>query len=255
MPLLPRPPGETFVSWYNTGVFILWPPMNVATKHEWRGAEHIGSYGDGLVLGVNHISWFDPFAVAHFVNDNGRSVRFLAKAALFDVPVGNRVLKGTDQIPVYRASGDAAAAVDAAVQAVDDGECIIVYPEGTITRDPDLWPMTAKTGAARIALTTRKPLVPVAQWGAHEVMAPYKVEANLIPRKTMRFLAGEPVDLSDLYDLELSGEVLAVATNRLMDAITGLLAELRGEEPPEGRWSMKAEQREPRGPTSLPELP
>ncbi len=251
MRVLPRPTGETFLSWYNAGVFILWPPIRLLTKQDWRGTDRLGVQGDGMVLAVNHISWFDPFALAHFINDSGRSVRLLAKDSVFDVPIGGQILKGTKQIPVYRGTGDAAAAVDAAVEAVESGECVAVYPEGTITRDPDLWPMSGKSGAARIALRTRKPVIPVAQWGAHEVMAPYRLELNVVPRKTMHFWTGEPVDLSDLYDAEPTPEVLGAATNRIMDAITSVLSEIRGVPAPDERWDLKEGRRLPRGPVAV----
>jgi len=249
---LPKlPEGEELLSYYAAGMAILWPPFMAITKRDWRGAENLGDQGDGMVLAINHNSWFDPLAVIHFINDNGRSVRVLAKAELFDMPFGGRFIRGTHQIPVFRDTGDAVGAVAAAVDAVNAGDCVLVYPEGTITRDPDLWPMTGKTGAARIALATRKPLVPAAQWGAHEVMPPYRMEMNLLPRKTMRVRAGSPVDLSDLYDLEPTSEVLAVATNRLMRAIAGLLGEIRGEDPPAERWNLKSGRREPVGPVDL----
>ena len=76
----------------------------------------------------------------------------------------------------------------------------MVYPEGTITRDPDLWPMTGKSGAARIALATGCPVIPVGQWGAHQLLAPYSKKPDLFPRKKIIVLAGDPVDLSDLLD-------------------------------------------------------
>ena len=243
MRLLPRPKGESLVSWYSAAVGIIWPGMMLSHLRDWQGQAHLGVPGDGLVVAVNHISWFDPFVMAHFMNDNGRAPRFLAKSSVFDVPVGGAILKGAKQIPVYRESDNAAKAVEAAVDAVNNGEAVLIYPEGTITRDPDLWPMHGRTGAARIALATRRPVVPVAQWGAHEIMAPYKVEANLWPPKTVHVWAGPPVDLSDLYGTEVTDDVLALATDRIMDAITIQLADIRGEEPPLGRWDIKRERR------------
>ena len=249
--LIPRPDGESFLSWYNAGLTILWPGLEFWTKSDWRGVHNLGSPGDGLVVAANHISWFDPLVLAKFVNDSGRSPRFLAKSSVFELPLAGQIFKGADQIPVFRESSNAAGAVSAAIDAVNNGECVVMYPEGTITRDPDIWPMTGKTGAARIALYTRKPLIPVAQWGAQEVMAPYKLEANLWPRKTMHMVAGDPIDLSDLYDLELTEEVFQAATNRLMDTITDMLSQLRGETPPDHRWSMSADTYVPRGPTQV----
>src|SRR5690606_26072419 len=130
--------------------------------------------------------------------DNGRPPRYLAKEAVFRVPVVGRIIKGAGQIPVYRETVDAARSVRDAVAAVEAGECVVVYPEGTITRDPELWPMTGKTGAARIALTTGAPVIPLGMWGAQDVMPPYRARLRLLPRKTMRVIAGEPVDLDDL---------------------------------------------------------
>lgn len=144
------------------------------------------------------------------------------------MPFVGWILKDTGQIPVVRGTRDAALSVQAAVDAARRGECVVVYPEGTITKDPQMWPARAKSGAARIALTAGVPLVPMAQWGAQEVMGPYRKEFKILPRKTMHVLVGPPVDLEDLRDRELTAEVLSIASQRLMDAITDLLRDLRG---------------------------
>jgi 1-acyl-sn-glycerol-3-phosphate acyltransferase len=251
VPLVSTPDAEPVLSWYTVAATILRPPMELFTKRDWQGGEHLGAPGQGIVVAVNHISWFDPFAVAHFVNDAGRSPRLLAKASLFDVPVGGAILRGVRQIPVTRDDGSAAGALEEAVAAVRGGECVVVYPEGTITRDPELWPMTGRTGAARIALATGCPLVPVAQWGAHEVMRPYRTEARLLPRKTMRLRAGRPIDLADLAGEPSSAAAVLAATNRLMAAITAELAALRGEAPPAQPWDRRAGRRVPAGPVDL----
>jgi 1-acyl-sn-glycerol-3-phosphate acyltransferase len=163
--------------------------------------------------------------------DNGRPPRFLAKDSLFRVPVVGWILRHAGQIPVVRGTRDAAAAVEAAVDAARSGECVIVYPEGTITKDPDLWPMAAKTGAARIALTAGVPVIPMAHWGAQDVMGPYRKEFKAFPRKTMHVLIGAPVDLDDLRtDGEPDAEALREATDRVMSAITALLRDVRKEQ-------------------------
>ncbi|MGI9195946.1 MAG: lysophospholipid acyltransferase family protein, partial [Candidatus Nanopelagicales bacterium] len=105
------------------------------------------------------------------------------------------------------------------------------YPEGTITKDPDMWPMVAKTGAARIALTARVPVIPMAHWGAHTVMRPYRKELRILPRKTMHVIVGPPVALDDLYDKPLDADTLHEATERIMAAITDMLRQLRKENP------------------------
>src|SRR5690606_31058492 len=130
------------------------------------------------------------------------------------------IIAKTGQIPVYRESGQAAGAFRAAVDAIRAGRCVAIYPEGTLTRDPDLWPMTGKTGAARVALETQCPVIPVAQWGAQEILARYAKKPKIFPRKVMHVRAGPPVDLADLYGLPLTALVLKDATERIMAAIT-----------------------------------
>jgi 1-acyl-sn-glycerol-3-phosphate acyltransferase len=95
--------------------------------------------------------------------------------------------------------------------------------------------MDGKTGAARIALSTKAPVIPVAHWGAQFVLAPYSKKLKLFPRKTMIVAAGKPVELSDLYDQEITGELLKEATSRIMDAITNELAIIRNQTPPAQR--------------------
>ncbi len=216
-------------------VAIVEPVLLLLTKRRWRGGENIPATG-GCVLAVNHISHLDPLTCGHFVYAWGRIVRFLAKAELFDIPVLGRIVRSAEQIPVYRMTTDASRSFSAAVEAVRRGECVIVYPEGTITRQPDLWPMTGKTGAARIALSAGVPVIPVAQWGAHRILAPYAKRPHLFPRRTISMSAGTPVDLTDLRDQPLTPEVLQVATSRIMDDITGLLEEIRGERAPVERF-------------------
>lgn len=220
-------------------IAVVRPALILLTKRDWRGQQHIPAKG-GCVVAVNHVSEFDPLTVAHFVVDNGRLPRFLGKAEVFRVPVVGRILRAAGQIPVYRQSADAGRAFSAAVATVDAGRCLILYPEGTITRDPDLWPMAGKTGAARIALATNCPLIPVAQWGPQKVLAPYSWRLKLLPRKVIQVRAGEPVDLGDLAGHPLSADVLREATKRLLDTITALLEEIRGEEAPQVRFDPKA---------------
>jgi 1-acyl-sn-glycerol-3-phosphate acyltransferase len=149
------------------------------------------------------------------------------------------MLTHAEQIPVYRRSTQAAEAFRAAVDAVHEGKCVPIFPEGTLTRDPDLWPMTGKTGAARVALTTGCPLIPVAQWGPQEILAPYGRRVRLLPRRTMHVWAGPPVDLSDLQGKPLDRAVLGEATERLLDAITALLEQIRGEHAPAERFDTR----------------
>lgn len=223
---------------YRLAVAIVRPLMLLLTKRDWRGWEHFPASG-GFVVAPNHVSHVDPLAFAHYLYDSGHPPFFLGKVAVFRVPVVGAILRGAQQIPVYRNTGRATDAFRAAVGAVESGKCVGVYPEGTLTRDPGLWPMVGKTGAARIALTTRCPVIPVAQWGPQEILAPYSKRPHLLPRKTMHVLAGPPVDLSDLHDHPLDAAVLREATARIMAAITALLVELRGEPAPAERFDSR----------------
>jgi len=210
---------------------LLRPPLMVLTGRDWRGQEHIPPSG-GCVVVTNHISHFDPLSFAHFVNDAGRAPRFLAKSSVFELPLVGSIIRNAGQIPVYRETRDATTAFRAAVEAVEAGECVAIYPEATLTRDPDLWPMVGKTGAARVALATGCPVVPIAQWGAHEVLAPYSKVPHLLPRKTVHVWAGPPVDLGDLRGRDLTADLLRQATERVTLAVTRLLEEMRGESAP-----------------------
>ncbi len=220
-------------------VSVLRPPLMLLTKRDWRGLENIPREG-GFVISPNHFSYFDPLSFAHFVYDSGRPPRFLAKEAVFRIPVIGKLFTAADQIPVYRNSADAASAFRRAVVAVREGKCVAIFPEGTLTRDPALWPMRGKTGAARVALETHCPVIPVAQWGAQEVLARYSKRPRLLPRKTMHVVAGPPVDLSDLYERPIDAATLREATDRIMADITVLLEGLRGEQAPALRFDPKA---------------
>jgi len=212
--------------------------MMTFTKQDWDGAEHLPTEG-GFVVSPNHLSYVDPIAFAHFLYDNGHPPFFLAKDALFRIPLAGRILVAAQQIPVYREGDQANLAFRAAVAAIKAGKCVPIFPEGTLTRDPQLWPMTGKTGAARVALTTRCPVIPVAQWGPQEVLAPYAKRLRLFPRKTMHIVAGPPVELSDLYDRELDGPTLRLASDRIIADITALLEQLRGETAPAQRFDLR----------------
>ncbi|WP_460744607.1 lysophospholipid acyltransferase family protein [Mariniluteicoccus endophyticus] len=214
------------------------------TRQEWQGSENIPQTG-GAIFVVNHISNFDPLSYGHYVAFSGRYPRFLAKEQIFKVPGLGWVATNAGQIMVRRGGPQAAQSVEAAVEAVNAGKTVSIYPEGTITADPLEWPMTPKSGAARIALATGAPVIPVGQWGANHVMPGKKLTfPRLLPRKTMKVKAGTPVDLSDLLGRPATPETIAEASERIIRAITDIVAELRGEQPPTTRWNIRLGRRE-----------
>jgi len=229
MAMLPMGP------WMHTAAWIIKPVLLVFTRRDWRGLEHVPREG-GVILAANHISHADPLTLCDYVIYGAHRIpRFLAKDTLFR---GNgyvaRTMRGAKQIPVYRRTADASLALRDAVSALERGECVVIYPEGTVTRDPDKWPMLAKTGVARLALLSGAPVVPVAQWGIHEVLDSYRRPGlRLLPPKRNAALAGPPVDLSRWQGRELTADVLRGATADVMSAVTALVEQLRGEKAPE----------------------
>ncbi|MFJ4833228.1 lysophospholipid acyltransferase family protein [Streptomyces sp. NPDC088747] len=238
--------------WYRFAAVLCKPPLVVLIKRDWRGIENIPADG-GFITAVNHNSHVDPFMYGHYQYNTGRVPRFLAKSSLFGKGFVGAAMRGTGQIPVYRETTDALSAFRAAIDAVERGECVAFYPEGTITRDPGQWPMTGKTGAARVALQTRCPVIPVAQWGANELLPPYAKKLHVLPRKTHRVLAGPPVDLSRFYDKEMSPDVLKEATETIMAAITAQLETIRGEKSPHAPYDPRRERIEQRRRTATVE--
>jgi 1-acyl-sn-glycerol-3-phosphate acyltransferase len=140
-------------------------------------------------------------------------------------------LRGGRHIPVDRkASG--IEAYRAAVESVNRGELVAVYPEGGFANHSDGWPRKAHTGVARMALATGAPVIPVAQWGANQLLPPTAKRPTLVPRATLHVLAGDAVDLSDLVGKQGRRSALQEATDRIMAAVTELLEEVRGETAP-----------------------
>lgn len=209
----------------------------VLTKRDWQGQENLPLTG-GYVLASNHVSHIDPILFGHFQLDHDIAPRYLAKATLFEGPVLGRLMRSARQVPVYRTSpGVAADSVRAACEAVEAGEIITVYPEGTITRDPDGWPMPGRTGAVRIALATGCPLVPVVQWGPQQILWPYTRRPRFFPRTTIQVRVGKPQDLAPFEGRELDEAMLREATDALMNTLTDMMSQLRGEKPRETRES------------------
>jgi 1-acyl-sn-glycerol-3-phosphate acyltransferase len=218
--------------WYRLVVVVAKPLLRMFTRRDHRGVENIPREG-GIIVVANHVSELDPFMVGEFLYDAKRPPRFLAKSSLFRKAPVKWVLEGAQQIPVDRGTVDAAKALEHAVAALHRGECVLIYPEGSATRDPQLWPMKARTGAARLALLSGAPVIPVAQWGPQRIL-PYKARRpKLLPPTTVSVIAGPPVDLSAYAGKPVTAELLRDATTTIMRAIAALLAELRGGTPPE----------------------
>jgi 1-acyl-sn-glycerol-3-phosphate acyltransferase len=208
-------------------------------RFEWYGTENLPAEG-GFIAAANHSSNLDPLTFSLFLVDNGYTPRILAKRSLFTTPVIGSIMRATHMIPVDRGTEKAGESLAAAAAELEKGACVALYPEGTLTRDPDYWPMEGKTGVARMAFASRVPVIPIGQWGVTDVLDRYsKVLKPFGKKKRVQLRVGAPVDLSDLYTEEPSAEVLREATSRVMDAISDLVGESRGETPPKPRFDLR----------------
>jgi 1-acyl-sn-glycerol-3-phosphate acyltransferase len=184
-------------------------------------------------LSPNHYSEIDPIVMGVVVWKLRRTPRFLAKSSLFRVPALGWLLRFTGQIPVEReAGGKLGEPLKAAALLAERGQGVIVYPEGTLTKDPELWPMKGKSGAVRMALEQGIPLYPAAHWGTQNWMGHYAKKIRVFPRTTIDAVVGPPFDLTKYQGKPLTRDVLEKATTELMNEVARLLADLRGEPQP-----------------------
>ncbi len=221
---------------------VIVPVVGLLAKVRIEDAHKLPRDG-AYVLAPNHCSEIDPLIVAVAVWRMGRAPRFMAKESLFRVPVLGWALRATGMVPVARSStaGSAKHTLQVSEQLVRHGRGVIVYPEGTLTRDPDLWPMRGKTGAVRLALTGDIPLIPIAHWGAQEILPRYARRLRLWPpRKLVRVRVGDPVPLDGYRERLTQPAALAEGTTVLMDSLAAMVGDLRGEQPPATRWDPAA---------------
>jgi 1-acyl-sn-glycerol-3-phosphate acyltransferase len=216
--------------WVGSAAAVLYPVSWIGRRVS-TGRERIPREG-GALLVMNHVSHMDPAVDAVFVHRNKRVPRFLGKDSLAAAPIFGKVFLGAGSIPVYRGSASAGDSLRAAHQALREGKVVVIYPEGTITKDPQGWPKRAFTGAARLALDNDVPVIPIARWGTNHILDFYAKKLRVFPRKTVTHAVGEPVDLSAYRDKEQTAAVLREVTDLLMDKVTELLAGIRGQEPP-----------------------
>jgi 1-acyl-sn-glycerol-3-phosphate acyltransferase len=233
---LPKRKSERSFIWYLLAALAL-PLMNVLGRYEILDRHKLPQRG-AFVLAPNHYSEIDPIVMGAAVWYSGRVPRFMAKASLFKVPVLKSLLKASGQIPVERAGAVRGSdPIQAARRLAEQESAVIVYPEGSLTRDPEMWPMRGKTGAVRTALEAGIPLIPAAHWGTQKIMPRYAKRISFWPpRKRVVIKFGDPVDLSQFEGRPLDAQTLNAATDVLMDAITALLEDLRNEKAPAQRW-------------------
>ncbi|HIY85741.1 MAG TPA: 1-acyl-sn-glycerol-3-phosphate acyltransferase [Candidatus Yaniella excrementavium] len=214
------------------GAATLVRPLNMLMmRRDWQGQENLPD--TGMILAANHISDLDPLYMGHMVYSTGRIPHFLAKKELFELPVVGKLLTTMKQVPVDRA-GRSIESLKMAEEVLDRDGVIIIYPEGTTTKDPDMWPQIGKLGMIRLALTTGAPVIPVGQWGVHETLPKGDKTPKVFPRQTSAIRVGPESDLQWLRTMEQPDQrALIDATEQVMSEITSLMAPLRGGTPPD----------------------
>jgi 1-acyl-sn-glycerol-3-phosphate acyltransferase len=230
-----REPGGP---WVALTAVVFYPITLLVARRRMIGLEHVPARGPAMLV-CNHVSYLDPVYTAVFVHRARRTPRFLAKDSLWAVPVLGRIMGGSRQIPVSRGSRDAGTSIEAARRAFADDGVVVIYPEGTITRDPEGWPMAARSGAARLALASDVPVIPTVHWGTLAIYDHYRRRVRPSPfGATVTVRAGAPIDMSDLRarvgEKGPGAALLRETTARMMTAVRELLEEVRGESAPRG---------------------
>ena len=191
-------------------------PLRYGMEWTIEGAHLIPPRGP-VILASNHTSYLDPFALAYVADQRHRRVRFLTKAELFEKRGLGPLLRDMKQIPVLRNTASAAGALDAAVAAIGRGECVAIFPEGTISLD--LEPMEGKSGTARLAAVTGVPVTPVGLWGAHRILFKGR-KPNWQKGVAETAVVGPPVRIAP-------DERTPAATRRIMAAVAACVARAR----------------------------
>jgi 1-acyl-sn-glycerol-3-phosphate acyltransferase len=193
-----------------------------------------------LLFAANHIGDFDPFVIAAALGRLGAVPRIMATGGIMAAPVAGPMLERTGGIRVERGTEVARQAVRVTEVALVHGGHVVAYPEGRVGLAPDGWPERGRTGMARLALGVGVPVLPVSQWGAHEVLQYGNDWGKLrtlvraaVRRPVLRVHVGPPVRLDDLR-LGRVGDANRART-RIAAAITRGLVPLRAAD--RSRWA------------------
>lgn len=224
---------------------IFYPATRLFGRPKLQGMEHLQVPGPVLFVG-NHISLLDPLYTAVTIRKGGRWPHIMAKAGLWKIPVVGKILVKTQTIPVERGGGQGQTALEAATASLREGKAVFIYPDGTISRDPEHWPMKPRPGVAALALSVENlTVVPMAIWGTHLIVPPYAKSKKVrpFPRKDVIVRSGPPIDLSEFVGKEHDARTLRDASYKIMGAVRDLLGEVRGETPPTEFYDQKKAER------------
>jgi 1-acyl-sn-glycerol-3-phosphate acyltransferase len=214
---------------------VLAPLIRLMFRIKTEGIENLPK--GGYILVANHVNYLDPLAFAYSVYIHmKRTPHYLAKEPLFRIPVIGALLPKVGQIPVYRGGKSNEQPLRAAVEFLKAGQVVVVFPEGTLTRDPNQWPMRGKSGAIRLAIELGLPIVPAGHWGIEKILGTYSKRFRPNPFHVVRVKIGQPMFFEHLRKDGISATEMNLATDQVMKRIAGLVGEIRGETPPEELW-------------------
>ena len=214
---------------------VLAPILRLMFNIKTSGKENLPQ--GGYILVGNHLSYLDPFSFAYSVYLQMKRVpHYLAKESIFRIPIIGKILPKVGQIPVYRGGKSNEEPLRAAKEFLKAGQVVVIFPEGTLTRDPDLWPMRGKAGAIRLAVELGLPIVPCGQWGVEKVLGNYSKKFRPNPFHVVKVKIGKPMFFRELEDKTPTSQELADATDKVMREISAIVGELRGETPPAQLW-------------------
>ncbi|MCE5198881.1 MAG: lysophospholipid acyltransferase family protein [Armatimonadota bacterium] len=182
------------------------------------GHENIPNTG-GVLLCGNHVSYIDPPALGA---RTGRPVHFMAKLELFQIPVMGPAIRGVGAFPVKRGTADRGA-LKKAIELLQSGEVVGMFPEGQRTMDGKL--KAAEAGVGMIVLRSKVPVIPVALVNTEKLLPPHSF---LFHFSRVKVVYGKPIHLDDLYD-QGGREAVEEVGRRIMAAIGQILDEYRGK--------------------------
>lgn len=202
---------------YSATRLVLSPVVSLFTGCEVRGREHIPATGR-LIVAANHVAYTDPPLVGFAAR---RELFYLAKEELFHVPVLGPLITAYNAIPIRRGRADVAGMAKA-MEVVRSGRALIMFPEGTRSRDGNLLP--ARPGVGRIAHDAEALVVPCRLEGSDQpgkwLLRQVRLRVSFGPARTWQELAGEQAGLEpgrELFQAISDGvmrEIAALGTGR-----------------------------------------
>lgn len=177
------------------------------------GVENIPREGAFLLAG-NHASHLDPPAIGSNVP---RQISFFARKTLWKGGVLSWWMDQAGCIPVDRDGGSDVSAIKRVLKTLQEGKALILFPEGTRSKDGSLQP--PKSGVGMIACRARVPVVPVRIFDSHQA---WGRGGRFTPGVPVSIIYGPPLQVADIDDKTAGKERYQIASERIMAAIAQL---------------------------------